>query len=447
MNSAATGSAATGSAATASAATGSAGTDRIRAARSGAPARRGPRERLAALVSPPRVNALDIARALAILGMIGAHVGDIPPFDPTWPASYLSIVHGNSSMLFAVLAGISIALVTGQRRIPGPAELPRLRASLLGRGIAIFLIGLVLEMMGTGVAVILTFYGVVYIAALPVIRLRPSRLLLLALPIALLGPVLVTLSEMLSLGSYGPGADLVLTGSYRFTSWAPLILLGMALGRMPLDRPGMAARIAAIGAGAAVLATAAGMALAALLGTLAPEVYGPEAESAASSAVVEEGAEEEDEPGLGWEGYGESLAAMDPAWELGESVISLTPHSGSTLEIFRSGGIALAVIGGLLLIARPLRWALLPLSAMGSMPLTAYSVHLVSLVVLAGPGGWIADNRVWVASAVVLLVACTAWSALKGRGPLERVTACAPRRAGQAVPAAAPGPAPRSAVR
>ncbi len=138
---------------------------------------------------------------------------------------------------------------------------------------------------------------------------------------------------------------------------------------------------------------------------------------------------------------------MDPAWELGESVISLTPHSGSTLEIFRSGGIALAVIGGLLLIARPLRWALLPLSAMGSMPLTAYSVHLVSLVVLAGPGGWIADNRVWVASAVVLLVACTAWSALKGRGPLERVTAWAARRAGQAVPAVAPGPAPSSAVR
>ena len=56
---------------------------------------------------------------------------------------------------------------------------------------------------------------------------------------------------------------------------------------------------------------------------------------------------------------------MDPAWELGESVISLTPHSGSTLEIFRSGGIALAVIGGLLLIARPLRWVLLPLSLPG----------------------------------------------------------------------------------
>jgi uncharacterized membrane protein len=121
----------------------------------------GPRQRLRALVSPPRINALDIARALAILGMIGAHVGDIPPFDLTWPPSYLAVVHGHSSMLFAVLAGVSIALVTGRQRIPAPAELPRLRFALLGRGMTIFLLGLLLELVGTGVAVILTFYGVV----------------------------------------------------------------------------------------------------------------------------------------------------------------------------------------------------------------------------------------------------------------------------------------------
>jgi uncharacterized membrane protein YeiB len=418
---------------------------RERPRQAGASPHRGPRERLAALVSPPRINALDVARALAILGMIGAHAGDIPPFDPTWPPSYLAVVHGNSSILFAVLAGVSIALVTGRQRIPEPAQLPRMRFSLLGRGVAIFLIGLVLEMLGTGVAVILTFYGVMYIAALPVLRLRPSRLLLLALPIALLGPVLVALAEVLSLGAYGSGADLVLTGSYQFTAWAPLILVGMALGRMPLESPRLAALLTAIGAGAVVLATAAGMGLTALLGTVAPDVYGPAAQSARSAEVVAEETvfgESEDDGGLGWDGYGEALEEMDPWWTLGESVISLESHSGSTLEIFRSGGFALAVIGGLLLVARPLRWVLLPLSAMGSMPLTAYSLHLVSLVVLAGPGGWIADNRVWVGSAVILLVGCTAWSALRGRGPLERVTAWAARRAGDSISApGTPGPA------
>ena len=114
-------------------------------------------------------------------------------------------------------------------------------------------------------------------------------------------------------------------------------------------------------------------------------------------------------------------------------MLSPSPHSGSTIEIIRSAGLALALIGGLLLVARPLRWVLLPLSAMGSMPLTSYTVHLFSLVILVGPGGWIADNRVWAVSALALLAACTTWSALKGRGPLERVTAWAARRAGESV--------------
>ena len=94
----------------------------------------GPRERLARLVNPPRLNGLDIARGLAILGMVAAHLGDFPPFAWSDPFSYLNIVNGNSSILFAVLAGISIALLTGRERIPQPEDLPRLRLALVGRG-------------------------------------------------------------------------------------------------------------------------------------------------------------------------------------------------------------------------------------------------------------------------------------------------------------------------
>jgi hypothetical protein len=288
---------------------------------------------------------------------------------------------------------------------------------------------------------------------MPVLRLRPSRLLLLALPIALLGPVLVALAEVLSLGATGSGADLVLTGSYRLTAWAPLILLGMALGRMPLGSPRLAAALTGIGAGAALLVTAVGLGLTALLGTLAPATFGPVEETSVVEASAGEGAEgeelaseeaasgetagedpaAEEESELGWDGYGEALAQTDPWRTLQEAVLSPSPHSGATVEILRSAGLALALIGGLLLVARPLRRVLLPLSAMGSMPLTSYTVHLLSLVVLVGPGGWIADNRVWAVSALVLLVACTAWSALKGRGPLERVSAWAALRTGESV--------------
>lgn len=450
--------------------------------------RPGPKQRLRALISPPRISALDVARGLAILGMIGAHVGNIPEFSPGDPLSYLSVVHGNSALLFAVLAGVSIALMTGRTRLPAPEELPRLRLALLGRGAVIFVIGLALEMLGTGVAVILTFYGVMYIAAMPVLRLRVSRLLLLALPIALVGPFLVTAVEVLSLGGYGSGAMLVLTGIYRFTAWAPLMLVGMALGRLPLERRRVGAVVAGVGAALAVLGTGAGLLFAMLLGVVAPGAMGSGSsweEGAASGssgedsswAAGDEGSWEEgegmvpgeeidltdlvcyppspgdptvycepsdyadtwmeeeesswseDPDGEGWRSYPQYLIEMDPGVMLIDSLFSLSPHSGSTVEIFRSGGIALCLIGILLLLARPLRWVLLPLSALGAMPLTAYSVHVLVLFAMVGPGGWMSSNLAWALMSLALLLACLVWAAFCGRGPLERVTAWAARRA------------------
>ena len=446
-----------------------------------------PQQRLRALISPPRISALDVARGLAIVGMIGAHVGNIPEFSPDDPLSYLSVVHGNSALLFAVLAGVSIALLTGRTRRPELEELPRLRLALLGRGAVIFVIGLALEMLGTGVAVILTFYGVMYIAAMPVLRMRVSRLLLLALPIALVGPFLVTAVEVLSLGGYGSGALLVVTGIYRFTAWAPLMLVGMALGRLSLERRRVGAIVAGVGAALAVLGTGAGLLFAMLLGALAPGAVasGTSWEEGAASGssgedsswaagndgsweegegmvpgeevdltglvcyppypgdptvyceppgyaetwMEEESSWSEDPDSEGWSSYPQYLFDMDPAVMLLESVFSLTPHSGSTVEIFRSGGIALCLIGILLLLARPLRWVLLPLSALGAMPLTAYSLHVLALFALVGPGGWMSSNLVWTLMSLALILACLAWAALCGRGPLERVSAWAARRA------------------
>lgn len=45
---------------------------------------------------------------------------------------------------------------------------------------------------------------------------------------------------------------------------------------------------------------------------------------------------------------------MDPGWWILASLVSLEPHSGSTVGIVRSGGLALCVIGVLLLLTRPL---------------------------------------------------------------------------------------------
>ncbi|WP_344353760.1 heparan-alpha-glucosaminide N-acetyltransferase domain-containing protein [Brachybacterium phenoliresistens] len=430
-----------------------------------APFTPGPRARLGRLVSPPRLNGLDIARGLAVLGMVTAHLGDIPPFRWSSPLSYLTIVHGNSSILFAVLAGISIALLTGRERIPRPEDLPRLRLSLVGRGAAIFAVGLALEMTGVGIVVILTFYGLMYVSAIPVLRLRPSRLILCAIPLALFGPVLVALLEALSLGAYGAGSSLLMVGVYRFTTWAPLMLVGMALGRLPLTQPRVAGLITAIGATLAIAGTICGAALGSALGFLVPEFSSGYASSSSSESF--EDAEHmvpfEDVDGtgllcyppapydpsvycepegygqawgtgsssssyswdedMGWSTYPDRLAEMRPFEMIVVSVTSSAPHSGSVLETFTSGGFALFVIGVSLLLSRPLRWVLLPVAAIGAMPLTAYTLHALVILALTGPAGSLSSNLACLLLVLGLAIACLAWAAFLGRGPLERAAA------------------------
>ncbi|MET9488204.1 heparan-alpha-glucosaminide N-acetyltransferase domain-containing protein [Nocardia sp. NPDC006630] len=65
-----------------------------------------------------RLVALDVARGLAVLGMIVAHVGVTRDLAWADPGSWLSIANGRSSILFATLAGMSLALMSGRERPP-----------------------------------------------------------------------------------------------------------------------------------------------------------------------------------------------------------------------------------------------------------------------------------------------------------------------------------------
>lgn len=114
---------------------------------------------------PPRIMGIDVARALAVIGMIGAHVGTAP--DLVWgdPATWGGVVYGRPSVLFAVLAGVSISIVTG-RTTPLPAEaIPIARLRLVWRGAAVLVIGLLIELLHVDMDVILTVYGFLFVAA------------------------------------------------------------------------------------------------------------------------------------------------------------------------------------------------------------------------------------------------------------------------------------------
>ncbi|WP_127819577.1 DUF418 domain-containing protein, partial [Microbacterium sp. CPCC 204701] len=111
------------------------------------------------------------------------------------------------------------------------------------------------------------------------------------------------------------------------------------------------------------------------------------------------------------------------------------PHSTGLLEVIGSGGFALAVLGACLLVCRTfLRLVVLPLRAVGAMPLTAYTAQLVvwavvASVVLGDPGdlsGFRALEPFW-SLTVGAIMLCTAWTLLIGRGPLEAAVDRIPR--------------------
>ncbi|OYC95624.1 heparan-alpha-glucosaminide N-acetyltransferase domain-containing protein [Microbacterium sp. Yaish 1] len=395
---------------------------------------------------PPRLMGVDVARGLAIFGMIGAHVGIVWMVAGPDGPDLAAIVQGRSSILFAVVAGISVALATGRGRLPRGEALRSARLRMAGRALVVLALGLALEMLGSGIAVILPIYGILFLILIPFLGLRRRTLALTAVAIAVAGPTVVALLRAVTLsgtgvpqGIGGTAVDFLISGSYPLTVWLPLVLAGMALGRLRLDRVRTAAVLFGSGVGLAAFGYGLGDAF---NGTVRGWLSGwgsVSSSSALSSSGVSSllpGSSSSMRPDA--RGYLERLSEVDLGAALSQAW-GVSPHSGGTWEIIGSGGFAFAVVGACLLAARPLRALLVPLAAVGSMPLTAYTAHVVSFAVLISPlalapglTSWDGDPAVsgwfWVGCVGVLLAACTAWALSRGRGPLESLVAAVARR-------------------
>ncbi len=436
------------------------------------------RTRLQNFGRPPRVMGLDLARGLAILGMVVAHLDMPEEVDLFAPGTWGALANGRSSLLFALLAGISISFMTGGRSRPSAAELPQIRLAMLGRGAFIFAIGLVLELLNTPIAVILTIYGVLYVAAIPFLRWSAGKLLVLSVICAVLGPATLAVLKTVLLEPSAPGVMLTFFGIYSAAAWLALIFAGMAIGQFRLASAATAGKLLAAGMVLAFIGY--GAALIPAPGSVTPFLeesfdgeeligdssmpmpeYAPaekldlggmycegEPGSYVSCVPPEEVPERQsmDEPGLSsgqWPdsssydasyfsgmGWAELAQTISPE-EIGASAwlafFSAEPHSGATAEIIGSGGFALIVLGLCLLVAAPLRWIALPVAAMGSMPLTAYCAHLVSYFIAAGPGGMLMSDTALPLTVMALLIGSTLWAIFLGRGPLERLAGLSAR--------------------
>ncbi|MDD7943258.1 heparan-alpha-glucosaminide N-acetyltransferase domain-containing protein [Microbacterium sp. NE2HP2] len=414
--------------------------------RSAEPVRRSVGNRWRYFGRPPRLMGIDVARGLAIFGMIGAHVGiSWMVAGPDGP-DLAAIVQGRSSILFAVVAGISVALATGREQLPRGEALRSARLRMAGRALVVLALGLALEMLGSGIAVILPIYGILFLILIPFLGLRRRTLALTAAAIAVAGPTVVALLRAMTLsgagipqGIGGTAVDFLISGSYPLTVWLPLVLAGMALGRLRLDRRRTAAVLFGSGVGLAAFGYGLGDAF---NGTVRGWLSGWGSVSSSASALSSSGASSlvasSSSMGPDGRGYLKRLSEVDLGAALSQAW-GVAPHSGGTWEIIGSGGFALAVVGACLLLARPLRALLVPVAAVGSMPLTAYTAHVVSFAVLISPLGlapdlssWDGDPAVsgcfWIGCVVVLLAGCTMWALSRGRGPLESVTANVARR-------------------
>lgn len=134
-----------------------------------------------------RIVGVDVARGLAVLGMMTAHVGVVPP--ALWSSTgWLAVADGRSAATFAVLSGVSVALLSGGPQPVAGTDLFQSRVKIGIRAVLLLILGVLLTGLGTPVAVILQSYAAYFLLVLPVLRAAPAVLLGLATLMAVVGP-------------------------------------------------------------------------------------------------------------------------------------------------------------------------------------------------------------------------------------------------------------------
>ena len=374
-----------------------------------------------------RIVGIDAARCLALLGMMATHLLE-PLTGADEVATSHAVASGRASGLFALLAGVSLALVTGGSRVHEGRRLGADRAGIAVRAAVIAFLGLLLGGLPTNIAIILVYYAVLFVMALPFLGLGWRPLALLAAAWAVAGPVagMLLRRDLASPARLVPSLEhlatplelaqsLLLTGYYPAIGWFAYLLAGLAVGRLDLRRASVAARVAVAGAVLAVVTW-----------VVSVDVTGDAAVRRALLRSDDGGATtwEELRRQLDLGSYG--TTPTDSWWWL----VPIGPHSGTALTLLHTIGCSLAVVGVAVLAARvlPRLWAVV-LGA-GAMTLTLYSLHIVMLTPEVPPAE---EPSAYLPQVLVVLAVGAAYALARRRGPLEYLVAELSRSAARAV--------------
>lgn len=331
-----------------------------------------------------RIQGVDLARAIAVIGMFVVHVGAADQHGLV--GRLYTSPHGRASMLFVLIAGVGVSLLTSSR-----GAVARARISMLWRAVLLLPLGLALQLLDHGVNVILQIYALLFVLAVAVLGLPDRWLLLLAGASLVGGPLGFLWGSAVAPSAFDRAAvaltdppgevlhGMVLSGPYPLITWAAPFLFGIWLGRRDLRATRVRVAMIAAGALVGIAATVAARVLTAVVGHAT-------------------------QPG--------------DLRQLAHNV----PHGQMPLWLLGATGAATFVLGLALVVADRARRMAWPLTALGQLALTAYVAHLFALHAardLLPANDIVTAMTVVATSTAIMAMAAVAWRAAFARGPLE----------------------------
>ena len=362
-----------------------------------------------------RVDGVDAARGLALIGMFVAHVS--PVVSSVEFTSLIALADERPRLLFALTAGMGLGFITGATR-PITDGRGGLRRQVAIRAVILIILGLAISIvLHPLVFVILDVYGVAFLLMLPLLFLPRGIALGIGIVLVAVAPAFAELAKQTELitemqeSSVGFVADWFVSGAYPVFVWVAVMLIGLALVRYDLGKPRVVAIAALIGAYAA----AALLPIAALMpgGNAAPPVNALEVlgSAARASAAVTEAVR----------------LSIETVGNVGVGVVAVA----AMLLLLQFAAPAVRRVAGMLLS---------PITAMGSMPLSVYTLHLVVITLAVRTERGVRTDDSWellIALIVGAMLFAWLWRRYIGRGPLEQLLRLASGRSRADVPSRA----------
>ncbi len=342
--------------------------------------------------STARIHGIDLARGLAMFGMVVAHY--VWARLDTGPAAAVArAMEGRAMPLFMLLGGVGVVLVT--RRSANPDR------GLVIRAVILLGIGLLLDATVDRLAIVLQFYGLLFLLA-PVLRRLPSSVLLAAaaLSTAIGGwsfQVVGDPRQRSSFEAIGEGwpflRSLLFDGYYPFFPVFAFFAVGIVVARLDLRDQRLAATLAVAG-------TVVGV------GTVLA------AEAVADALSVDPVASG---PGRTFDGA---------------RLLDVTGHSAMPAWVISATGTSIAVLGLSLLAARYLPALTRPVAVLGTVALSFYVFQAIATLVVTSPSET-SLAREWLNVAILyggFTAAAMVWKRWFRAGPLEALLRIGSRR-------------------